>query len=60
MGTGGQIRYEEPVVFSGGVARNTGVTKALEEELGKRILSPENPQLTGALGAALFAKENIR
>jgi len=60
MGTGGQIRYEEPVVFSGGVARNTGVAKALEEELGKRILSPENPQLTGALGAAVFAKENSR
>ena len=60
MGTGGQIRYEEPVVFSGGVARNIGVAKALEDELGKRILSPENPQLTGALGAAVFAKEHGR
>jgi predicted CoA-substrate-specific enzyme activase len=60
MGTGGQIGYEEPIVFSGGVARNIGVVKALEEELRKRILSPENPQMTAALGAALFAKEHGR
>jgi predicted CoA-substrate-specific enzyme activase len=58
MGAGGQIGYEEPIVFSGGVARNIGVAKALEDELGKRILIPENPQLTAALGAAVFAKEH--
>ena len=60
MGTGGQIGYEEPIVFSGGVARNIGVGKALEEVLGKRILSPENPQLTAALGAAVFAREHAK
>jgi predicted CoA-substrate-specific enzyme activase len=60
MGAGGQIGYEEPIVFSGGVARNIGVVKALEEELGKKILSPENPQLTAALGAAVFAKEHSK
>ena len=58
LGTGGQIGYHEPIVFSGGVARNIGVVKALEEELGKRILTPENPQLTAALGAAVFAGEH--
>jgi predicted CoA-substrate-specific enzyme activase len=57
MGAGGQIGYEEPIVFSGGVARNIGVAKALERELGKRIISPEIPQMPAALGAALFAKE---
>jgi len=57
MGTGGQIIYEEPIIFSGGVARNAGVANALEEELGKKILSPEKPQITAALGAAVFAKE---
>ena len=60
MGTGGQIDYEEPIVFSGGVARNTGVLKALEEELKKRILCPENPQLPAALGAAIYAKEHSK
>ena len=60
MGTGGQIGYEEPIVFSGGVARNTGVAKAIGEELGKRIWSPENPQMPAALGAAIYAKEHIK
>ncbi len=60
MGRGGQIGYEEPIVFSGGVARNTGVAKALEEELGKSILSPENPQMPAALGAAIFAGEHSK
>jgi len=57
MGVGGQISFEEPIVFSGGVARNIGVVKALEEELGKKIITPEEPQITAALGAAIFAKE---
>ncbi len=60
MGTGGQISYEEPIVFSGGVARNIGVAKAIGEELEKSILSPENPQAPAALGAAIFAKEHSK
>jgi predicted CoA-substrate-specific enzyme activase len=58
MGAAGQIGYREPVVFSGGVAKNIGVAKAIEEELGKKIISPQDPQLTAALGAAIFAKEH--
>jgi len=58
MGTSGLIDYKEPIVFSGGVARNTGVVKAIEEELGKKILTPDEPQITAALGAAIFAREN--
>lgn len=57
MGTGGQIDYAEPIVFSGGVARNIGVAKAIEEVLGKKVITPEEPQITAALGAALFALE---
>jgi predicted CoA-substrate-specific enzyme activase len=57
MGNAGQISYDELIVFSGGVARNIGVTKALEEELGKKVITPEEPQITAALGAALFARE---
>jgi predicted CoA-substrate-specific enzyme activase len=58
MGAGGQINYNEPIVFSGGVARNIGVVKAIEEELGKKVITPEEPQITAALGAAILAKEN--
>jgi predicted CoA-substrate-specific enzyme activase len=58
MGAGGQINYNEPIVFSGGVAKNIGVVKAIEEELGKKVITPREPQITAALGAAIFAKEH--
>jgi len=58
MGAGGQINYNEPIVFSGGVARNVGVVKAIEEELGKKVIVPPEPQITAALGAAIFAQEH--
>jgi len=57
MGAGGQINYNKPIVFSGGVAKNIGVVKAIEEELGKEVITPKEPQITAALGAAIFAKE---
>lgn len=58
MGVGGQINYNEPIVFSGGVAKNIGVVKAIEGELGKEVITPKEPQITAALGAAIFAKEH--
>jgi predicted CoA-substrate-specific enzyme activase len=49
---------EDEIFFSGGVAKNSGMRKALEEVLGKKIVSSkEDPQLVGALGAALIAQE---
>jgi len=58
MGSAGLIQYKEPVVFSGGVARNIGVVRAIEEQLQKKVHVPEEPQMTAALGAALFASES--
>jgi len=46
------------VAFTGGVAINPGVKRALEEELGAKIMVPEACQYTGALGAALLALES--
>ncbi len=46
-----------PFVMTGGVAKNRGVVLALEEKIGQPILVPEEPQLCGALGAALFAAD---
>jgi predicted CoA-substrate-specific enzyme activase len=54
-----QIGYEELVVLTGGVAKNQGVIKALEDEFKTSIRIPENPQITGALGAALMVAEHI-
>jgi predicted CoA-substrate-specific enzyme activase len=47
---------EPEVVFTGGVARNSGVASALEKHLGCRLLLPPEPEITAALGAALFAR----
>jgi predicted CoA-substrate-specific enzyme activase len=49
---------EGKVVMTGGVvAHNPLLVKMTGEELGMDILVPEFPQLTGALGAALYAYE---
>ncbi len=50
-----KLGIKPEVVFVGGVAKNPGVVKALEKALDIRIKLPEEPQITGALGAALLA-----
>lgn len=49
-----QIGLKQNVAFVGGVAKNTGVKVALEKELGLSLYVPPEPQITGALGAALY------
>ena len=44
-----------PYMMTGGVARNLGVVRELEKKLGAPLFIAENPDLCGALGAALFA-----
>jgi predicted CoA-substrate-specific enzyme activase len=47
------------VVMTGGVvAHNPYLVKMAEEMINRPILVPEHPQLTGAIGAALYAMEN--
>jgi (R)-2-hydroxyacyl-CoA dehydratese activating ATPase len=53
------IGLTEKVVFSGGVAKNIGVKRALEQTLGVEIIVPEEPQIVGALGAAIFSSEEL-
>jgi predicted CoA-substrate-specific enzyme activase len=49
----------DTVVMTGGVvAHNPYLVEMVREITGKEILVPEYPQLTGAVGAALFALEN--
>jgi predicted CoA-substrate-specific enzyme activase len=52
-----RLKVEPDVVFTGGVAKNIGVIKALEENLGCQIFIPQEPLLSGAIGAALLGKE---
>jgi len=52
-----RVGIEEEVTFTGGVARNVGMVKALEDALKVRInVSPE-AHFMGAAGGALFALE---
>ena len=52
-----RIGVEEAVIVTGGGAKNRGLLKALSKQLGHEILVPEEPLITGALGAALLGKE---
>lgn len=52
-----KLQIEPDVVFTGGVAKNAGVVKAVSDNLGYAVLVPEDPLISGALGAALLAKE---
>lgn len=45
----------DDVVMCGGVARDAGVVDAISKNLGRRVSVAPNPQLTGALGAAVLA-----
>lgn len=48
------------VAMTGGVAKNRGVVQLMEEKLGKPIRVYSEPQIVGALGAALFAQRQSR
>ena len=49
------------VAMTGGVvAHNSYLIKMTEEIIGRKILVPEHPQFTGAVGAALYAIDNNR
>ncbi len=54
-----RLKIEEKVVVTGGGAKNRGLLKALSEELGRKLFVPEEPLITGALGAALMGKEMV-
>jgi activator of 2-hydroxyglutaryl-CoA dehydratase len=45
------------ISMSGGVARNSGVIRALSAALGCQIQRPQEPDTVGALGAALIARD---
>ncbi len=54
VGMAGGTGLKAPLVFTGGVARNPGVVRAVEHETGLVLLIPPEPRITGALGAALL------
>jgi predicted CoA-substrate-specific enzyme activase len=59
IGMAKRVGVKPIIMMTGGVAKNTGVIKALERDLGTEVIvtSEIDPQLVGALGAALIANE---
>jgi predicted CoA-substrate-specific enzyme activase len=51
-----RVGVSAPLAFAGGVAHNPCVIKLLEEELGQAIIVPEDPDMVGAIGAALYGR----
>lgn len=56
---GRRVGIARDVVLTGGVARNAGILQALREQLEMDVAVPEHPGITGALGAALLAREQV-
>ncbi len=56
-----KVKMRPDVVISGGVAKNAGVVGYLEEMIGIEFLKlPIDPQIIGALGAAVIAQERYK
>lgn len=53
-----RVSPKGPVVFTGGVANNPFVSEYLAAITQRDIFVPDNPEMNGALGAALIASEN--
>lgn len=49
------LPVQPKVIMSGGVAKNTQLVKVLERITNTEIIVPQEPQIVGALGAALIA-----
>lgn len=55
-----RVGVQDQVVMTGGVAQNSGVVKALQEQLGHEVHTSPLTQYVGALGAALFAYKKCK
>lgn len=55
----GHLGKRERVTMSGGVTKNSGVVRELEKNLNTTLLISKEPQIAGALGAALIALSEV-
>lgn len=52
-----KVSIEKEFSITGGIAKNRGMVAKIKEKLGLEPLLAEDPQLVGAIGAAIFARE---
>ncbi len=55
-----RVGLKESLVISGGIAKNTGVVRRIESHLATRANICFEPQIVGAVGAALIAQKLSR
>ena len=55
-----RVSIEKDFSITGGIAKNKGMVAQLREKVGLEPRLCEDPQIIGALGAALFAEERCR
>ena len=60
LGLVSRVGIEPQVVLTGGVALNSAMVGSLSKLLGQPIAVPPEPQVVGALGAALLAQAKQR
>jgi len=53
------VGLEPDLIITGGIGKNAGVVHMVEKRTGLKAFLPEEPQIVGALGAALFAQEKL-
>ncbi len=54
-----RVGMEEEFMMTGGVAKNPGVVKAVEERIGSKLYICQEPEIVGAAGACLYALDKI-
>jgi (R)-2-hydroxyacyl-CoA dehydratese activating ATPase len=55
-----RVGVSEPILFAGGGALNPCLVNLLGKRLGSNLIVPENPQIVGALGAALHRSKESK
>ena len=54
-----RVGVEPEFMMTGGVAKNPGVVRAVEEKIGSKLYICEEPEIVGAAGAAVYALEKM-
>lgn len=49
--------FSEVVIFTGGVAFNRAIREMVQEQLGVRVVVPQEPQLNGAIGCCIHGRD---
>ncbi len=55
-----RVGLDPEFMMTGGVAKNPGVVRAVEEKIGAKLYICPEPEIVGAVGAALYALDQIQ